>query len=339
MPRSAPTATAPMRPSFAQFSFPRHATKVGGVALAFGLLGGCATTPPPTGELTAAQQAVSRADGADADQYAADAIAQARSELTQAQAALAGGEYAQARTFAASATADADFAHATSQATVSRQDFDQRRREVATLRQQVGADDGTALPRSAFEDMPAEPPVADAAMRLQALDADASLQGYAAYERLRARQALDAALAARSRERAAADYLAGRRVAIAELAARTEATRRAIDQLDRQRSDLLVEASRQEAERARQEAERLRVEAQIQAEEAQRLRAAAEAASAAQQDAENLVIDVGGAEADRLRAARARDAELARREAELMSGQAPSQPPAKPAPRKPAKKK
>ena len=332
MPRSAPTATAPMRPSFAQFSFPRHATKVGGVALAFGLLGGCATTPPPTGELTAAQQAVSRADGADADQYAADAIAQARSELTQAQAALAGGEYAQARTFAASATADADFAHATSQATVSRQDFDQRRREVATLRQQVGADDGTALPRSAFEDMPAEPPVADAAMRLQALDADASLQGYAAYERLRARQALDAALAARSRERAAADYLAGRRVAIAELAARTEATRRAIDQLDRQRSDLLVEASRQEAER-------LRVEAQIQAEEAQRLRAAAEAASAAQQDAENLVIDVGGAEADRLRAARARDAELARREAELMSGQAPSQPPAKPAPRKPAKKK
>ena len=64
-----------------------------------------------------------------------------------------------------------------------------------------------------------------------------------------------------------------------------------------------------------------------------------EAASAAQQDAENLVIDVGGAEADRLRAARARDAELARREAELMSGQAPSQPPAKPAPRKPAKKK
>ncbi|HEX2083128.1 MAG TPA: hypothetical protein VHF86_06560, partial [Xanthomonadaceae bacterium] len=51
----------------------------------------------------------------------------------------------------------------------------------------------------------------------------------------------------------------------------------------------------------------------------QRLRAEAEAAAQARQQAEDLIIDVGGAEAERLKAARAREAELARQEAELLS--------------------
>jgi hypothetical protein len=115
--------------------------------------------------------------------------------------------------------------------------------------------------------------------------------------------------------------LASRRVSIAELAARSELTERAIDRLDRTRSELLVEASRREAERARQEAERLRVQAQIQAEETQRLRAAAEAEAAARQQAEDVIIDVGGEQAAKLKAARKREAELARQEAELMAAQ------------------
>jgi hypothetical protein len=115
--------------------------------------------------------------------------------------------------------------------------------------------------------------------------------------------------------------LAARRVAIAELAARSELAERAIDRLDRARSELLVEASRREAERARQEAERLRVQAQIQAEEAQRLRAEAEAAALARQQAEDVIIDVGGEQAAKLTAARKREAELARQEAELMAAQ------------------
>ncbi|TCZ83971.1 DUF4398 domain-containing protein, partial [Lysobacter sp. N42] len=40
-------------------------------------LAGCASLPPPTGELAAAGQAVARADSADADQYAAAEIAAA----------------------------------------------------------------------------------------------------------------------------------------------------------------------------------------------------------------------------------------------------------------------
>jgi outer membrane protein OmpA-like peptidoglycan-associated protein len=153
--------------------------------------------------------------------------------------------------------------------------------------------------------------------RLVALDADARLQGLAAYERLRARQAVDVLPQARKSERAQATQLAQRRVETAEIAAHTEATRREVDRLDRERSELLVEASRQEADRARQEAERLRFEAQIQMEEAQRLRATAESEAAARLQAEEIVLDVAGDQAAKLAAAKARDAELARKEAQL----------------------
>ncbi|WP_407352688.1 hypothetical protein [Luteimonas sp. R10] len=153
--------------------------------------------------------------------------------------------------------------------------------------------------------------------RLQALDADPVQRGFAQYERLQARQAVDAYANARG-DRALPLQVAEWRVETAETAARTETIRREIGELDRERSDLLVEASRQEAERARQEAERLRVQAQIQAEEAARLRMAAESESSARQEAEIMLDGVASDQAAKLRAARAREAELARREAELM---------------------
>jgi len=156
--------------------------------------------------------------------------------------------------------------------------------------------------------------------RLQQIDDDLSLAGMASYERLQARQAVERLAAARSRDRENALYVAERRVEIAEIAARTELGRREIERLDRERSDLLVEASRRDAEQARQESERLRVEAQIQAEEGERLRMAAEQEAAARQQAEGVLDDVAGNQAAKLRAARQRQAELARREAELMSG-------------------
>ncbi|MEP6634763.1 MAG: hypothetical protein ABJA62_11205, partial [Luteimonas sp.] len=162
--------------------------------------------------------------------------------------------------------------------------------------------------------------VAGLSQRLQAIEADAQLNTFAAYERLQARQAVDALAAARGKQRDAALPIAQRRVETAEIAAHTEATRREIDRLDRERSDLLVEASRQDAERSRQEAERLRVQAQIQAEEAERLRAAADEQAAARQDAELVLDDVAGDQASKLRAARQREADLARQEAALMAG-------------------
>ncbi|HEY0309776.1 MAG TPA: hypothetical protein VGC43_01370, partial [Luteimonas sp.] len=120
---------------------------------------------------------------------------------------------------------------------------------------------------------------------------------------------------------AAAAVVAARRVAVAEVAARNELLAQAVDQAERSRNELLVEASRREAERARQEAERLRIQAQIQAEEAERLRAIAEAEAAARQQAEEVILDVGGEQARKLREAREREAELKRQEAELLKAQ------------------
>ena len=304
------------------------------------VLAACATLPPPTGELAAAQQAVTHADGADADQYAPDAIAQARSELAQAQAALSGGKNDVARTLADAATADADFAFATSSAASTQARYAQHRDEVTSLRQRLQMDAEPAPPSLLDASVP--PSVSGSTLsadtsgtlsgRLQVLDADPALNSHAAYERLRARQALDALAAARGRDRPAAARLADRRVAIAEIAARTQATSAVIDQLERQRSDLLVEASRQDADRARQEAEQARVQAQMQAEEAQRLREQAAADAAARAQAEQVITDAGVDETARLKAARDREAALARQEAALMAGsaKAPVKAPAKP---------
>ncbi|MDB6163919.1 MAG: hypothetical protein JWL98_1351 [Xanthomonadaceae bacterium] len=296
----------------------------------------CATLPPPTNEISVAQQAVTRADGADADQYAGNVIAQARDELAQAQAAMAKGRDEDARALAAAASADADLAFASSNAAATAADYTQHRGEIATLQQRLQLPVELAA-TSALDAPAAASPAPDGAGaslagRLVALEADPALNTHAAYERLLAHQALDALAAARGRGRDNAARLAERRVTIAELAARTQATRSAIDRLERQRSELLVEASRRDAEQARQEAEQARMQAQVQAEEAERLRQQADAEAAARQQAEDVIVDVGASETAKLKAARDKDAELARREAELIAAGAP----ATAAPRKPA---
>ena len=164
------------------------------------------------------------------------------------------------------------------------------------------------------------PVVVQLNQRLAALQADPDLADLAAYEKLQAQHAVTAFSKARRSQRETAQYVAERRVQIAEIAARAQAARREADRLDRTRSELLVEASRREAERARREAERLRVQAQIQAEEAERLRLAAEAEALARQEAETTLDTVAGQQANRLGAARQRELKLAREEAELVSG-------------------
>lgn len=165
-----------------------------------------------------------------------------------------------------------------------------------------------------------DPDVARLSRRLTAVDADPGLNGFGAYERLQARQAVQVLAEASRRDRDGAFYVAERRVQIAEIAARSQAAQREVDRLDRERSDLLVEASRRDAERARAEAERLRLQAQMQAEEAERLRAQAAADALAIQDADAALATVGDAQTAKLNAAREREAALARQEAELMAG-------------------
>ncbi len=301
-----------MRPSFAHFPATLYAL-VAALALS---VGGCASLPPPTFELEAAVQAIERAATADADQYAAQPLAQAQVGLARAQAAMARGRDDEARAAAVSAAADADLAHVLSRASVAGAEFRQQQAEIVELRRRLQLDAG------AVEDNPLElpPPTAPVHQRLQILDADPRLNPFAQYERLQARQALAIADAAGKRDRVPALQLAERRVGIAEQAARIEAVRRIIDRLERERSELLVEASRRDAERARAEAERLRVQAQVQAEEAARLRATAEAEAAARVQAES-VLDTAQVNQDvRVAAAREKEAALARQEAELVAG-------------------
>jgi len=173
-----------------------------------------------------------------------------------------------------------------------------------------------AAPALAAED-------ADAARlraRLEALQADPSLARGAGLELLQAQQAIAALEQARRSDRPEALYLAERRVEIAETMGRAAAARGELARLELQRSELLVEASRREVERARREAEQLRIQAQIQAEEAERLRLAAEAEALARSEAEAALGKAAGRQSAQVSAARRKEAELARQEAELVSG-------------------
>lgn len=120
-----------MYPSFARYRNPLACT-----VLAF-VLAACATLPPPTGEISAAQQSLTRAEGADADQYATQDIANARRGLEQAQAAMAEREYEEARRLALAAAADADLAYARSREALVTSELERRRAEIAELQDRL----------------------------------------------------------------------------------------------------------------------------------------------------------------------------------------------------------
>lgn len=105
------------------------------LAAVLALVSACATLPPPTGELSSAQQALLRAEGADADQYASAEIAAARAGVSQAQAAMTAGRDSDARRLALNAAADADLAYARSREAVVTAELTQRRNEIQQLRQ------------------------------------------------------------------------------------------------------------------------------------------------------------------------------------------------------------
>ncbi|HZH44680.1 MAG TPA: DUF4398 domain-containing protein [Lysobacter sp.] len=101
----------------------------------------CSSLPPPHEELSAAQQAVERAAGADADQYAAAEIATARSALLAAQQAMGDGREDEARRLALRAAADADLAYFLSREAVFGAELAQRRNEVTELRQRLDTEE------------------------------------------------------------------------------------------------------------------------------------------------------------------------------------------------------
>jgi outer membrane protein OmpA-like peptidoglycan-associated protein len=171
------------------------------------------------------------------------------------------------------------------------------------------------------DDAPLDPDVARLQAELAGLDADAQWAGMGGVARLKAAQAVEALSLAKSRQRPNALYIAEQRVRAAVASARADALARQSAELDRERDQILVDASRREAEAARREAERLRTQALARQEEAARLAEEAEMERTARAETFALA-EQAKAEAEqarRLAASRAREAELARQEAELAS--------------------
>ena len=158
--------------------------------------------------------------------------------------------------------------------------------------------------------------VAQLSGRLAALDADPALSGKAGLERLKARQALDALAVAKSRDRDRLGYIANARVDAAEMAAQAELLKEHAAQLDRERDQIMVEASRRQAAAAQREADRLRRQALAREEEQQRMEAqAAQDFAALEQEQANAQATAD--QATKLAEARAEETRLARKEAEL----------------------
>lgn len=127
-----------MKPSFAHLRRLLYVT-----ACASALCANAMAQDPAAADLLAAQQAVERADRADADQYAPDTIALARQQLEQAQRAAGDRrERKQAPLLAQRAAVDADLARAQSEEAVALAMLAQRRAEVERLQRQLATGEG-----------------------------------------------------------------------------------------------------------------------------------------------------------------------------------------------------
>lgn len=156
--------------------------------------------------------------------------------------------------------------------------------------------------------------------QLHAFENDPEIGGLAPAETARVRETLASMKAgARGDERAHLVYLAERRLDGAIATANAVREERRLTQLQRERDQILLEASRRDAEMSRLEAEKLRLQSLARAEEVERARSDAEVARA--ESAENAAqAEAARAEADQARRvaeAQSAEAELAKREAEL----------------------
>lgn len=132
----------PMHRSFAQFDL-RLCVMVGALALLAALPYQAVAQAAITPEIVMAQQAVNRADQADADQYAPELLAAARTTLAQAQAAASSRRDRKlAPDLALRAAVDADLARTRSAEAVANAQLQQRRSEIAELQRTL---DGEGL--------------------------------------------------------------------------------------------------------------------------------------------------------------------------------------------------
>jgi hypothetical protein len=108
---------------------------VSGAAL---LAAGCASAPAPTAQIESARQAIDDAERAQAAQYAAPELSQARSKLASADTAVQNEEMEQAARRAAEARADAELASARTAAAKAQAANDEIRRANRMLIEEMG---------------------------------------------------------------------------------------------------------------------------------------------------------------------------------------------------------
>ncbi|MEO8002767.1 MAG: OmpA family protein [Arenimonas sp.] len=156
---------------------------------------------------------------------------------------------------------------------------------------------------------------------LTVLDNDPGLTELAAVERLKARQAVTQLASAKGKAREQALYVASKRVETAQAAAQAELLANQALQLDRERDQIMLQASQRDAEMARREADQLRLQNMARQEETERLSLAVEEERTAreQSTADAQLSSAQAIQARKLADARAREVELARKEADLAS--------------------
>ena len=131
----------PMNRSFAQFHRFLCAT-VGALLLCSAAVAPALAQVVLLPDIASAQQAVERADRADADQYAPDLLDAARTALAQTQAAASSRRDRKlAPELAIRALLDADLARARSNEAVARARLQQRRAEIDELQRNLGLED------------------------------------------------------------------------------------------------------------------------------------------------------------------------------------------------------
>ena len=106
------------------------------------MLAACASTPAPTASLQAAQQAIATAERAEAGNYAAGELAEARAKLASADTAVKEKEMVMAERFADESRANAELASAKTSAAKAKAVNDEMKLSTGTLIEEMERSSG-----------------------------------------------------------------------------------------------------------------------------------------------------------------------------------------------------
>lgn len=110
-------------------------------------LAACATIPPPTDQLNAAENAIKRADAARVADYASPELTSAREKLTAARDAVSREDMTLAATLAAQAKIDADVATAKAEAAKAKANITEMQKANAVIEQESMRNSGNVAPQ------------------------------------------------------------------------------------------------------------------------------------------------------------------------------------------------